>query len=108
VLCAKCHTQEGGKVEYAGTPKDCASCHEDAHRGQFVVGKTTACANCHKPASWRSLLFDHEKQSSFKLSGAHRTVPCGSCHKTEQSTRGSFIRFKPLNKTCESCHQGKT
>jgi hypothetical protein len=107
VSCDQCHKQTKGSTQYAGTPTLCSSCHKDPHVKQFARGGITSCETCHIPRSWRMLTFDHESQSSFRLTGAHSKVPCGACHREEKSTRGSFVRFKPLPQTCEGCHQGK-
>lgn len=107
VDCDQCHKQSKGSIQYAGTPKACASCHKDPHIRQFARGGMTRCESCHTSRSWRMLIFNHETQSSFHLTGAHSRVPCGACHREEKSPRGSFVRFKPLPTTCEGCHQGK-
>ncbi len=107
IACDQCHKLADGSTRYVGTPADCASCHPDPHVKQFVKAGKTRCEDCHTPRSWRVLIFDHETQSSFRLTGAHSKVPCGACHREEKSPRGSFVRFKPLPATCEGCHQGK-
>jgi len=105
--CSQCHTNKKGASRYRGTPTSCASCHTEPHFRQFAVKGKTTCEKCHTPRSWRILIFNHETQSSFHLTGAHARVPCGACHRSEKRPQGSFVRFKPLPKTCESCHQGK-
>ena len=111
VPCATCHT--GGNeiaksnVKYTGLPVECESCHKDFHRGQFARGGKTTCALCHSPVNWRTLVFNHDIQSSFPLTGAHRGVPCRSCHKEDFSLGEKFVRYKPLSTRCESCHQGE-
>lgn len=107
LACDQCHKQVKGFTQYAGTPATCTSCHRDPHAKQFAQGGITRCESCHNPLSWRVLIFNHETQSSFRLTGAHSRVPCGACHREEKSPRGSFVRFKPLPSTCEGCHQGK-
>lgn len=106
VSCSQCHKPSGDSTRYSGTPTTCASCHTDPHVRQFATGGITRCESCHTARSWRILIFNHETQSSFRLTGAHQKVPCGACHREEKSPRGSFVRFKPLPTTCEGCHQG--
>jgi hypothetical protein len=110
VKCSACHKEvivSGVKsVQYLGLPIDCQSCHKDVHVNQFAENGETQCAVCHSPAGWHSLLFNHETQSSFHLTGAHKNVPCGGCHKEEKSASQAFVRYKPLASRCESCHQG--
>ncbi len=106
--CAECHRPDAaGVVQYVGTPTDCASCHADVHRGQFTKNGRTSCAQCHTASGWTDLLFRHDQQSSFALTGAHRQVACGGCHRPERAGDTMFVRFKPLPTACESCHQGK-
>ena len=102
--CASCHADEhNGQFE----GRDCASCHADIHRGQFTKNGQTPCSTCHMASGWTDLLFKHDQQSSFALTGAHRQVACGGCHRPERAGDTVFVRFKPLPTACESCHQGK-
>jgi hypothetical protein len=51
--------------------------------------------------SWADITeFDHSK-TKFPLSGAHRTVACGECHK---ATTEYASRFKGTSQQCEACH----
>lgn len=109
VTCSGCH-KAGGKniiVQYKAAPTKCEECHEEPHARQFAVRGTTSCTPCHTPEGWTLLLFDHERQSSFSLTGAHKKVPCRSCHKEERINGKSVVRFKPLSTKCESCHGQK-
>ncbi len=78
--CASCH--RGDMFRIAGFD-DCATCHADVHAGQFrdrAAGG--ACSDCHDVSGFvpsRFGLADHA-QTRFPLDGAHRTVPCVSCH----------------------------
>ena len=110
VPCAECHTPRNGiarsDVQYKGVPADCESCHKDVHSQQFARNGKTVCAACHSQTSWHVLVFNHDIQSSFSLTGAHKGVPCGTCHKEDLTLGGKFVRYKPLSARCESCHQG--
>ncbi len=111
VACSDCHKEiivHGVKqVQYQGLSTKCESCHKDAHFAQFADRGQTVCASCHSSVDWHALLFNHETQSTFHLTGAHKNVPCGSCHKEEKVGSVSFVRYKPLDATCESCHANK-
>ncbi|MBI5463422.1 MAG: hypothetical protein HY966_00535 [Ignavibacteriales bacterium] len=108
--CNSCHqkTAQGETVLLTTKGSACASCHADAHAGQFAVNGATECARCHLPRSWNQLFFKHDVQSSFPLTGAHRTVDCRGCHHPEEQQGKRFIRYKPLSARCEACHQGGT
>ncbi|MES1209174.1 MAG: cytochrome c3 family protein [Pseudomonadota bacterium] len=89
------------------SPDDCAGCHADVHRGQFAsAGGANHCAACHKTTSFSDLVFDHDKQSRFPLTGKHAATPCAGCHKTETPRGGgaAFVRYKPLGTSCGGCH----
>ena len=84
---------------------DCFSCHQkdDPHQGQFG---TRACEGCHATASFAVTNFDHSR-TRYPLDGAHRTVPCAGCHRTETAPDGrKFRRFTPLGTACRDCHGG--
>ena len=55
---------------------------------QFAKAGVTQCGGCHDSTKWKPSLFDHEKQTSFALQGAHRNVRCESCHKSTRIGRG--------------------
>ncbi len=88
--CESCHPNR----VYHDTPKTCsaAQCHakDDVHQGKLG----TNCEKCH--AETGKLLFQHNRDSAFKIDGAHQPLVCASCHKS--------IAFKPLEKACVGCH----
>jgi hypothetical protein len=110
VACRSCHAPvDRGtpreRLRMKGTPMACAGCHGDPHQGQFARASTPlSCQQCHSVLSWTRITFDHDRSSRFKLEGAHRTLLCGACHKTETRDGKPFVRFKPLPVTCEGCH----
>jgi len=95
VRCLSCHV----KQQWTGIPSDCAGCHKEAdpHRNQFG---NRPCARCHQSGSWDRLTFNHDKQSSFRLLGKHKAVPCRSCH----PALGKSLKFKPISGECATCH----
>jgi hypothetical protein len=91
--CEDCHPNR----KYARTPKKCSAvgCHakDDAHRGR--LGKK--CEQCHLETGEN--IFDHNRQSDYKLTGAHLTTPCADCHPS--------VTFKPRPRDCYgggACH----
>jgi hypothetical protein len=87
--CNSCHTNG----QYSGLSQTCVSCHsgDDAHNGSFG----TNCGGCHTPTRWSDATFDHS-QTGFKLSGAHTSLSCDSCH-----TGGTFSGTPTA---CVACH----
>ena len=92
VTCEVCH-QNG---TYQGTPQDCYACHskDDKHIGQFGAN----CAACHTTSTWAGATFDHNL-AAFKLTGAHGSLACTSCHFNGV--------YKGTPQDCYSCHRSK-
>lgn len=109
VACEECHRTPAFK----DTATACASCHQDKHH---VGTLGTKCVTCHNPNGWKFWRFDHNRQTSFALTGAHAEVRCDACHKApalgkvtaptkcfachseDDAHRGAFGR------ACEKCH----
>ena len=113
IACGKCHEKvEAGtpreRLRLTGLPLTCTGCHKDPHLAQFadVSGKGT-CERCHSVDSWKGLLFAHDRDSSYRLEGAHARTPCTGCHKPETKGGVSFIRYKPMRSDCKDCHGGR-
>jgi len=78
------------------TPTDCYACHkkDDKHKGRF----SEACTGCHTEQDWKTLIFEHDRDTPYPLLGKHRIITCHSCHK------GTLYKDKtPID--CYSCHQ---
>ena len=120
--CEKCHPRENLEtglrrqtannktltsfVRYKPLAFRCADCHADAHRGQFGKKENVRCEKCHRATAWNALLFAHNRDSAFKLDGAHEKVACEKCHFAMQMRDQSFVVvYKPLRKECEACHR---
>ncbi len=89
----------------------CRSCHEadSPHGDQFAARPGGgACERCHDVASFTpASRFDHDRDTSFPLRGAHANVACASCHKTETVAGGKpRVIYRPLSTSCASCHGG--
>ena len=97
IKCDSCHKPG---VKFRDAPKVCVSCHqkdgEKAHKGNF--GKK--CETCHVDKGWKEILFDHTKNTKFRLLDKHQSPPlkCVACHK------GDLYKDK-LQMTCVSCHK---
>ncbi len=80
----------------------CASCHVDYHDGIFGT-ETTSCDGCHDVDVWVPTSYDirrHNQESRFALTGAHLSVTCAACHRTDGAHLG--LRFEDLS--CFACH----
>lgn len=86
--------------------KTCQSCHIDIHRGQFADKlKSNDCDICHKTTIWKDIVFDHQKNSDFKLIGKHEKTPCEKCHLlVDVGTEIKRTLYKPIPTYCEHCH----
>jgi hypothetical protein len=119
VPCESCHR--------AGAPRrgiafaSCTDCHADEHAGQ-LAGRDDGgrCESCHTVEGFRPADFgvaDHA--ASFPLEGAHRSVPCDSCHSRVAATEllgagladpaalgggGELVRLRFASTACAACH----
>lgn len=91
--CADCHISKS----YKDAKKGCNDCHGDDGKHKGRLG--TDCALCHNPNSWKVWRFDHNKQTDFKLDGAHKKSHCYACHR--QPVKGRL----DLPSTCYQCHE---
>ena len=96
VTCNACHSASKQAVGKTRRPRQCNDCHrlDDVHKGDN--GKQ--CDKCHAETSWRKNSFDHNKDTKFKLHGAHIKASCESCHQKD-------IRGKKTSPACYSCHE---
>jgi hypothetical protein len=109
MVCKACHLvaeakNAPAKWRFAGVSMACASCHRDPHQGQFATAGATSCERCHTADDTRATGFDHGRDSAYPLDGAHKSLACAACHRTETKDGRSLVRYKPLAKTCRGCH----
>jgi hypothetical protein len=106
VRCEECHRRLDPQTKeivlrLAKFPfSHCNDCHQDPHEGQM----RNSCEQCHQEAGWKGefLRFDHHKDSSFALKGAHQRVSCQECH----SKRNTFAQYVGIKfSRCNDCHQ---
>lgn len=91
IPCNACHVDG---LDAKETPKTCVACHanEDVHLGR----NGEQCENCHNTVRWQKLIFNHQKDTDFPLTGQHADLSCTQCH------AGSV--HDPLPRDCASCH----
>jgi hypothetical protein len=91
VPCEECHRAKSFK----DAPSACGACHRDAHHdGRLGSG----CAGCHNPNGWARWRFDHDTETSYPLTGAHRGLHCHACHNVPKVVKVSA----PTG--CYDCH----
>ncbi len=89
VTCENCHV--GGKFKDIG--RACNSCHNDFHKGELGF----ECERCHSPmTSFNDVEFNHNRESKFRIDGAHVKNECNQCHWNNKYKFGDF--------SCSTCH----
>lgn len=113
--CDACHKPEL-KVASEKLATTCIGCHkkDDKHKENFG----TKCESCHKEKDWKTISFDHDRDTKYALKGKHGQVKCISCHtgklyqqKLAQDCischKKDDVHKEKLGKHCESCHNEK-
>ncbi len=108
--CESCHT---GQLYKDKTPTDCYACHkkDDIHHSNF----SEKCEKCHGESNWKTLTFDHDRDTKYPLLGKHRLTTCESCHtgqlyKDKTPTdcyachKKDDVHKRRLGTKCEECH----
>ena len=92
VKCKECHKD----TNYKETPTTCIACHrkDDEHKGRFGE----KCQTCHTERDWKTILFNHDKNTKFALHGKHKIAECESCHTAP-------LYKEKLRTTCIACHR---
>jgi len=95
VKCSLCHLNQ----TFKNTPKTCISCHviKDVHNKKFG----TKCSACHNQKKWSELKFKHNRDTLYKLKGAHANTQCVACHQKITVKRS----YKKQPRKCFSCHK---
>jgi len=91
LACNACHKVRS----FLTTSPLCVTCHEDVHKG--TLG--TKCETCHPTAMAfkdAKTAFDHSV-TAFPLLGAHKTVTCAECHRSDDYRVPRF--------SCAGCHK---
>lgn len=122
--CEACHTTNRVDVEskrptnrrtYLGAATTCKACHPDIHKSSKETFQQ--CETCHSTANWTYATagsrFRHDRDSRYKLTGAHARVDCYGCHKQKTWAPQPFASCMnchadphkgKLGPKCESCH----
>jgi hypothetical protein len=96
-----------GPLLFRQEKRACVDCHEDVHGGQFRSRKLgSECESCHGLDAFApAARFDHDRDASFHLAGAHAKVPCERCHRTERDRSGKKrVVYRGVPSRCEDCH----
>ena len=109
--CYACHLP--GK-EDKKLPLKCNDCHraDDVHKGR----NGDKCEKCHNSENWGKARFDHDKETDFKLLGAHKKTTCNACHaggvkkdakvrKCVECHQSDDVHKGDLGKKCDDCHR---
>ncbi len=93
VECRDCHRDP---TSFKGTPQICIACHrkDDTHKDRYGE----KCATCHTDRSWKDVVFRHDRDTKYPLTGKHAATKCDSCH------TGHVYRDK-LGTDCYGCHR---
>lgn len=107
--CNSCHPNE----RYKDIATACVACHgiNDVHEGRYGA----KCGKCHDERKWKEVIFDHNRDTKYTLSGGHRSVPCDTCHTgklyEDKVSTGCYECHKHddrhtgrYGKKCEACH----
>lgn len=120
--CFSCHTgsveltfasNELPHPEFRFEDTSCLSCHQkdnphdDLVIGDFTDADASDCDGCHNESAWNSdIIFDHEAETGYALTGSHLNESCSSCHFTGDIMDGltSKKNFALESTECVSCH----
>ncbi len=100
LACVACHA---GNDFAKARDRTCVDCHrsDDAHQGR----NGPECKTCHTIKAWKTVTFDHARDTDFALNGAHSELGCIACHKG--AARGDKGReIAKMETSCVSCHRG--
>ena len=106
INCYSCHKRRSMRKP----KRACDNCHADdnKHGDRFAQfgSPTPACEKCHAGATrWKPAVFNHTKNTEFKLTGKHARAKCRACHRGKKPSQ--FERFDPKTVACRGCHRHK-
>jgi len=96
VKCENCHKGPSLQEKLGSR---CFACHErddmeKGHKGRYGE----KCETCHVEKQFKTTLFDHDRATTYPLTGKHRQAKCDSCHKDALGT-------SRMDKQCLACHK---
>lgn len=104
---AKCETCHKGGVSGPNAKlkleKECLACHrkddqDKGHKARYG----NRCESCHSEKAWKPSIFDHQRDTKYKLKEKHLLTKCDACHLPE---KGALYQANKLSSQCVSCHQ---
>lgn len=110
VNCKECHKADNitdasvknRRETFLGLDTKCLSCHDDYHQKTL----SSECTSCHDVNSFKKAPAFNHNSADFALKGAHKSVDCASCHKSEVRNNQKFVRYSGLSfNNCNSCHK---
>lgn len=114
LACEECHSSGNFK----DTKMQCVACHRKDDTHERRLG--SACETCHNVVDWKAWEFDHDKQTDFKLKGAHKDMVCHACHrepvadKIKLPSECNYCHLKDdahdgaFGRQCQRCHNEKS
>lgn len=110
VQCRSCHAT----ARYKDARRDCVGCHaqDDIHKRRLGP----QCESCHNARDWKTWDFNHDRQTRFRLDGAHRRLECYACHRDAVGTKPTLaaacvacharddVHDGSFGRQCDSCH----
>jgi hypothetical protein len=95
VPCKDCHADP----KFKGAPMQCVACHRQddqrkGHKGRFG----DKCQTCHTDRDWKSIRFEHDRDTRYPLKGKHRFAKCAACHT-------GFLYKEKTATQCAACHR---
>jgi len=93
--CEECHLSSA----YKNASTKCKMCHLKDDKRFHKERLGTNCELCHNSNDWKKWFFDHDKQTDYKLDGAHTNLDCHGCHLKP------VVRKIELDDKCISCHE---
>lgn len=96
VECKACHAS----ARFKEAPQACVACHRQADVHKARLGE--ACQSCHNARHWKLVQFNHDRQTTFALTGAHLRVACATCH---GAPAPAGRKIAPVATDCGGCHR---
>ncbi len=107
VSCSGCHIPKGTDTLFKIKFQRCTDCHTDQHAGQFAAAPHfNGCEGCHDLQGYKPSTFTlaRHQATRFGLTGGHRAVPCGDCHKQSDTFQPNAAVYHWNELSCTSCH----
>ncbi len=107
VSCAQCHIPRGKSTLYKIKFQRCLDCHKDPHAAQFAAAPySNRCERCHSLLRFQPSTFTlaQHQNTKFPLSGGHKAVACGDCHKPSPQFKPATALYHWRNTACTTCH----